>query len=201
MQMKTKESLTSDKSDFIAKIIETSIRIVESNGLEYLKLSNVSYVTGYSKSHIYNYFGNRLGILDIVIEHLFLQMKTEILNSLPNNLGFAELFITMVHRRKDFILKNKVLESYFKRSVRVTKQFKDFNKIIKKKEDILFANISSKYYETDKNMMTYIGLDFWQIWTLVLPLDLRNKFLLSQDNKETEQKMRSIFNVNQGVSF
>lgn len=65
MKTKTQESIAGDRSGFIAMIIETSIRIVESKGLEYLKLKNVSDITGYSQSHIYKYFGNRLDILDI----------------------------------------------------------------------------------------------------------------------------------------
>lgn len=199
--MKTQKSIVLDRSDFIAMIIETSIRIVENKGLEYLKLKNVSDITVYSQSHIYKYFGNRLDILDIVIEHLFQRMKTEILNDLPKNLSFAEFFIVLLHRRKDFILKNKVLELQFNRGDGGTKRLKEFNKTIQKKEDILFADISSIYYDTGKDMITYLGLDLWQIWTLVLPLDLRNKFLLSEDSKETEQKVRSIFNVNQRLSL
>lgn len=201
MEIVTIPSGTTDRSEFVQTIIEEAILLIQSKGFEQMKLSNLSIGTGYSLSHIYNYFGNRLGVLNVVIEHLFNRMKAEILENVESDLGFADLFILLLHRRRDFVLKNKVLELYFNRGVGFSNREKRLYREVQNKEDILFADISSFYYGTKRDTITFIGLDFRQIWSWLLSIEIRNRFLLPDDSNETEEKIRLMFNAAQVMLF
>lgn len=177
--------------EFIESVLDKSTEIILNRSFEEFEIHHLVKEIPYSKSKVYNYFGPKRNIVELLICNLLHDMKSYIQSrQLDENLDFVVVIGQIITLRSQFIDSIRLLKKYHGERSAFRNHLKHCDLLLQQEEDAILTEIIADYYKTDEDAITFLGLDFKQIWTCLFEFDTRN--VLARNNENLEADIQAI---------
>ena len=177
--------------EFIESVLDKSTEIILNRSFDEFGIDDLVKEIPYSKSKVYNYFGPKSNIVALLICSLLYDMKSYIQRrQLGSNLDFVVVIGEIITLRSQFIDSDRLLKKYYEERSAFRKALKYSDVLLQQEEDAILTEIIADYYKTDEDAITFLGLDFKQIWTCLFEFNTRN--VLARNNENLEAEIRAI---------
>lgn len=184
-----------DKTAFIELVLEKSAEIILNKSFQEFEISLLVQEISYSRSKVYNYFGGKKDLVQLLLHDSLHHMKSFILHNLEPELDFTLVISQIIRLRSQFINSKLILKKYQEERLTFGRQLLVSDLLFQEEEDDILIEIIIEYYNIDKGATTSLGFDFNQIWTYLFTYDTRDTLGMSIDDIETNVKS-ICFNVN-----